>query len=269
MRWHYDVSGAEPIIRDIPVYAAAAIARDSAMCSGAVATGVLDGRSTPAAAAVTSNIIGVIQEDVTAANALAVLATGVETYAKHIINPLAVWFTRYSQLTADQNTVTTADATGASVTAADTGIANQFGFWVYITNLANSTTGGYGNLFCVGAVTGTTVLTAVTLNVTGLVGNITGDRFIAMYARYGATAVGGAINLSANCVDIQGAIATDGTGSMIVLENYIKQVNGPQEPLVIKQHTGKNYKNCQFYADMMFMEHLLCSGAVVNNRVIT
>ena len=270
MRWHYDVTGAEPIIRDIPVYAAAAIGRDTAMCSGAVATDVNNGRAIVAAPTVLSNIIGVIQEDVTAANALAVVLTGYENYAKLIINPFAVWFARYSQLTADLNTITAADTTGKSVTATDTGTAHETGFWVYISSLAGTlTTGGYGNLFCVGAVTGTTVLTAVTDYDDNLNGNIVGDRVLAMYARYGSTAVGGAVNLSTNCQNIMGAVAADSTGSAIVLENYIQQTNGPMEPLVIKQHSGKVYKNAQFYGDLMFSEHLLAAGGCVNDRVIT
>jgi hypothetical protein len=270
MRWHYDVTGAEPILRDIPVYAAAALTRDTAMCSGAVATEVNNGRAIVAAPTVLSNIIGVLQEDVTAAKALAVLATGYENYAKHIINPFAVWFAKYSQLTADLGTTNAADTTGKTVTAADTGAANQTGYWVYISSLGGTLlTGGYGNLFCVGAATGTTVMTAVTDYDDHLNGNIVGDRFIAMYPRYGATAVGGSVNLATNCIDVAGTVATAATGSAIVLENYIAQVNGPMEPLVIKQHSGNVYKNSQFYADLMFSEHLCACGGVVNNRVIT
>jgi hypothetical protein len=270
MRWHYDVTGAEPILRDIPVYAAAALTKGTAMCSGPVATDVNNGRSIVASPTVLSNIIGVLQEDVTAANALAVVLTGYETYAKHIINPFAVWFAKYSQLTADLNTITSADTTGKSVTATDTGVAHETGYWVYISSLGGTlTTGGYGNLFCVGAVTGTTVLTAVTDYDDHLNGNIVGDRVLAMYPRYGSTVAGGCVNLATNVQDLMGAVAADGSGSAVVLENYIKQVNGPQEPLVIKQHSGNVYKNAEFYGDVMFSEHLLACGGVVNNRVIS
>ena len=269
MNWHYDVTGAEPIIRDIPVYAAAALTRGTAMCSGPVATAVNPGRSIVADPVVLSNIIGVLQEDVTAANALAVAATGYETFAKHIINPFAVYLAAYSELTADQNTVSVADSTGKTITAADTGTADQEGYWFYVTDYASST-GGFGNLFCAGATTGTTVLTAVTSYDDYLNGNVINDRYIGLYARYGATAVGGAVNLATNAKDLAGPVATGPAGSAIVLENYIESSRRSLTPLVISEFSGKNYKSedPRFYGDVMFSEHLLVAGGVVNTRVI-
>jgi len=268
MNWHYDVTGAEPIIRDIPVYAAAALTRGTAMCSGPVATAVNPGRSIVADPVVLSNIIGVLQEDVTAANALAVAATGYETFAKHIINPFAVYLAAYSELTADQNTVSAADATGKTITATDTGTADEEGYWFYITDLVS--TGGFGNLFCAGATTGTTALTAVTDYDNNLVGNVIADRYIGLYSRYASTAVGGAVNLSTNAINLAGPVATGPAGSAIVLENYIESSRRSITPLVISQHSGSNYKaeDPRFYGDVMFSEHLLAAGGVVNTRVI-
>jgi hypothetical protein len=269
MKWHYDVTGAEPIIRDIPVYNSGAITRGTAMCSGPVATEVNNGRSIIASPAVLSNIIGVIQEDVTAANALAVLATGFETYAKHIINPFAVWLAEYATGASDDIAITTASATGKSVTAPDTGDANQTGSWVYITGVGSSI-GGKGNLFCVGGATGTTVLTAVTDYDDYLKANIVSDTFITLHPRYGATVVGGSVSLDSTSIKVQGLLASGNTGAALILENYIESAVRSLQPLVISTHSGINFasENPRFYGDLMFSEHLLAAGGTVCNRVI-
>ena len=270
MRWSYDVTGAEPILRDIPVYNSGAITRGTAMTSGPVATQVNGGRSIIATPTSLSNIIGVIQEDVTAANALAVLATGFETYAKHIINPFAVWRAAYATSTSDQIIITTASTAGTSVTAADTGDANETGAWVYVSN-SGGTTGGYGNLFCVGATTGTTVLTATTSYTAGLIGNVIGDYFMILHPRYGATVVGGSVSLDSTSMYVQGLIASGNTGQAIVLENYISSTTRAPQPLNIATHSGSNYaaEAPIFSADLMFSSHLLCNGGTTNTRPIT
>ena len=270
MRWSYDVTGAEPILRDIPVYNSGAITRGTAMCSGPVATEVNNGRAIIASPTALKNIIGVIQEDVTAANALAVLATGFETYAKHIINPFAVWRAFYATSTSDQVIITTASTTGTSVTAADTGDAYETGSWVYITN-SGGTTGGYGNLFCAGASTSTTALTATSTYTAGLIGNVVGDYFIIMHPRYGATVVGGSVSLDSTSMYVQGLIASGNTGQAIVLENYISSTTRAPQPLNIATHSGINYASeaPAFSADLMFSSHLLCNGGTTNTRPIT
>jgi len=260
MRWHYDVTGAEPIIRDIPVYSSGALIEGQPMMSGPVATDVNNGRSIPAVATVVKNIIGVLQEPVTAANALAVVLTGYEKYAKHIINPFAVWLAEYSQTTTDTIILTGADATGKTCTSADFGTDHETGCWDYITSQGVGT--GHGNLFCVGAITTTTVHTAVTDYDDYLKANAIGDYDLILHARYGATVAAGTVNLSAAALNkITGHLATECTGAMMVLENYIEGNGIPMQPLVISQHSGNNYKGDapRFYGDVVFQNHLLGS----------
>ena len=269
MRWHYDVTSAEPIIRDIPVYSTGALLAGQPMCSGAVATDVFNSRSTPAAYNTLLDIIGVLQEPVTAANALAVVLTGYEKYAKHIINPFAVWLAEYSQTTADTVILTGADSDGSTITTGDNGTDHETGCWDYITKEGVGT--GYGNLFCVGAVTTTTVHTCVTDYDDYMNANATGDYVLCMHQRYGAVATGGSVNLSAaDLTKIAGHIATDSGGDAMIIENYIQGNGIPMQPLVISQHSGKNYKGDvpKFYGDLVFHNHLL-GNANVSTRAIT
>lgn len=268
-QWHYDVTGAEPILRDIPVYAAAALAKGQVMCSGPVATEVNDGRAIAADDDVLSNIIGVLNEDVTAANALAVLATGVENFAKIIINPFAVWLTKYDTSATYAITETAGSATGLVLTAADLGDNNQAGFWGYVRSGT-----GAGNLICGASPTAATSMNACSTLQGTLKSVAIGDTFCQLYPRYTATVVGGNVDLASTAAAgslLKPQNATSGAGAALVLENYVQTDNRPMEMLKISRHNGINLaseNNVQFYGDVFFAEHLLSAGGTVCNRVI-
>ena len=265
LRYHYDLSGHEAIVRDTRIYNVGALETGTAMASGPVATLENNGAAIVADSDVLSNIIGVLNEDVTAAEALSVVATGVDKYAKIIINPLAVYLARYSTHVDDDTPTTAADATGKSVTI--TQVTDHTRSWVY--NKTN------GNLFQVGAITGTTVLTAATDYDDDLVATGNGDLIMVIPAPYGADVAGGSIDLSEAAGQISMQLAgynvTAGAGAAIILDNYITSASRPMEPLVCARHSGRSYTSeaPKFYGDVLFTEHLLCSGAVVNTRVIT
>ncbi len=272
LRWHYDVTGAEPIIRDTRVYNVGALSKGTAMCSGAVATAENQGAAIIAAGATLSNIIGVLQEDLTAAEALGVVATGVDKYAKLIINPFAVWLTPYSVHADDDTVNTVASSTGVNLQEASMTTDHERG-WGYITD-AGGTTGGFGNLFQIGASTDTTIIVAATSYAANLKANLTSDTFIVLIPPFTADLAGGSVNLSVasgiSAMQIEGYNTTAATGAAIILENYIQSSRRSLEPLVCVRHSGNNYaaEDPDFYGDLMFCEHLLCSGAVVNTRVI-
>lgn len=264
MRYHYDMYGKEAVLRDIPVYAASALAIGTVMSSGPVATAVNPGRAIRPVATVLNNIIGVLNEDVSAANALAVAATGFETYAKIIINPGAVYLAEYDT-TGTTILLSAADATGKSITSLDTGVADQEGGWAYVL-----TGTGLGNLFCIGASVAATGLTAVTDYDDNLEANAIADTAIVLKARYSSTATGGDVDLNTACTKV---IPYAGTGAATVLENYIESRVRPLEPLVISRHSGINYASeaamgLKFHADLYFTEHLLGSGGTVCTRPI-
>ena len=271
MKWHYDVTGAEPIVRDIRVYNSGALTRGTAMAYGPVATAENTGSAIIADADVLSNIMGVLQEDLTAAEALSVVATGVDKYAKLIINPMAVWLAKYSTAAADDVPLTAADATGKTITV--TQVADHERCWAYITS-TGGTTGGFGNLFQVGGTTTTTVLTAATSYDDNLKANAINDTAIVLHAPYSADVAGGSVNLSSAATTgslLQGHTASAGAGAALVIENYIKSKSRPLEMLACAKHSGENYAGeaPEFYGDVMFSEHLLACGGGVNNRVIT
>jgi len=89
-----------------------------------------------------------------------------------------------------------------------------------------------------------------------------------------ADLAGGSVNLSVatgiNAMQIEGYNTTAATGAAIILENYIQSASRSLEPLVCSRHSGNNYKseNPDFFGDIMFSEHLLIAGGVVNTRVI-
>src|SRR3990167_4925622 len=158
MRFHFDVTGAEPIIRDIRVYSAStAVTQGSAMAHQAVATAENMGCAVLADPVVLDNIIGVLQETLSAANSLSVVATGVDKYGKICINPFAVWLAQYSYAAADDSVTST--TTQKTLTA--TMVTDHERGWAYVTD-TGSTTGGWGNLFQIGASTSTTAIVAAT-----------------------------------------------------------------------------------------------------------
>jgi len=267
-KFHYDVTGAEPIVRDQRVYSAATdIAIESVMAMQPVGTAEQAGVAMLATPAQLDNIVGVTNEALTAANALSVVATGVDKYCKIIINPFAAYLCKYSEAAADDVPATAADADGKSLTI--TQVTDHERGWAYITD-TGGTTGGFGNLFQIGAVTGTTVVTAATDYDDNLSGNIAGDTAIVLIPPYSADVAGGSVDLATNAVDVAGYNADAAAGAAIVLENYITSASRPMEPLVCSRHSGYNYasEDPHFYADVMFSETLLGQGGTTCTRII-
>lgn len=271
MKFHYDLTQAEPIIRDYPCYNASAtgLYRGQVMAlEGAITTAANRMFLQTCNAAVVDNVVGVLDEtslDATTSSA----ATGVTVYGKVIINPMAVWLAEYSQH-ADNDTVnTSADSTGKTTTATFT--TDREGDWIYVTGVG-STAGGAGNLSQIGASTSTTSVTAVTSYDDYLKGTNTSDTFIVLTSPFSALAAGGSIDLSAatgeNCVKLKG-VAAAGTGAVMVLQNYVTHASLPMEPLKVARHSGNNYPyaTTKVYADVMLTDHLLL-GATLSTRVI-
>ena len=271
MKFHYDVSAAEPIIKDLRIYNSGALLDGTAMASGPVATAEGSGALTVADSDVLSNIVGVLQEDVSSADALSVVAEGVDKYAKICINPLAVWLIPYS-VHADDDEVTT---TTTAKVLTQTMVTDHERGWAYVTD-AGSSAGGFGNLFQIGASGTTATITAATSyddNMVATLANV--DTFIVLIPPFSADVAGGSCDLSEASgqvsMQLKGYETTAAAGAAVVLENYITSASRPMEPLVCAKHSGYNYasEDPKFYADLMFSEHVLLAGAPVNDRVIT
>ena len=271
LRWHYDVTGAEPIIRDIRVYNVGALYNGTAMCAGPVGTAENVGCAIIADGNVISNIIGVLQEDLAAADILSVVAAGTDKYGKIIINPFAIWLGKYS-FHADDDEVTT---TTTAATLTQTMVTDHERGWAYVTN-SGSSAGGFGNLFQIGSSTGTTAIVAATTYTSGLKTTLANtDTFIVIPPPWYVDVAGGGVELSEasgiNAMQIAGLETTAAAGAGLIIENYIQSSRRSLEPLNSSQHSGKNYadENPDFFGDLYFCEHCLAAGAPVNNRVIT
>jgi len=287
MKFHYDLTQAEPIVRDYPIYnSASTVLKKGCPMSfeGAITTPVNRYALQASNPAVCDNFVGMLNEtpDATQSSSaypslgsndptLTALATGVTTYGKIIINPMAIYLAEYSQHADDDCVNTSADSTGKAFTT--TATTDREGDWVYITNVG-ATNAGAGNLFMIGASTSTSSVTAATSYDDYLLGNGTSDTGIFITAPFSALVAGGGLDLSAATGQygqkIKGAPAV-GTGQIVVVQNYVQTIaGGPLEVLRVERHSGNNYNysTTKLYADIQFSDHLLL-GATLATRVIT
>jgi len=290
VKFHYDLSNAEPIIRDEVVSGTSDILRGAVVSrEGAItSTGNRFGLQNTNPATL-DNVVGVAAEFYdysvhfsgvdnpsenglgTGTNAATAAATGVSNYVKMIINPLAVWLAEYSQHADDDTVNTAADTTGKVTTATFT--TDREGDWIYVTDVG-STTGGAGNLSQIGASTSTTSVTACTSYDDNMAGTNTSDTFIVISNAYTCLAAGGSLDLSAASGNVgthlKGVAAT-GTGAILVLQNFISDGANPPAPLKVERHSGNTFAaaTTKLYADIQLMDHLLLGGTVSNAPIIT
>src|SRR3990167_5793396 len=283
MNWQFDLSGGEPIVRDLALSSAsdilegAAVSRDGAISTALNNFGVVNSDAT------VSDVVGVAAEfyDFSAhisnngTNAATAAGTGITNYMKVIINPLAIWLAEWSQDAADDSVNTVADTTGKTITGTFTSPGDDVeGCWVYITNVG-STTGGQGNLFQIGAAS-TTEWTACTSFDDNLAGNLTTDTYIKIMAPYFATVAGGSINLSTTTA-ILGThllgndLVGDDTGAIMSIQNWISDRNTGLQPLRVEKHSGKTFDaaTCKLFSSIQLLDHLLLGGGVATAPLIT
>jgi hypothetical protein len=265
MKMSYDLTGAEPIIRDTRVYdAGTARTRGTLMAAGITGTAAANGCAVLARVTILDNIMGLLMEDLTAAQLLSVVATGVDKYGKLLINPFMVYKALYNPTTVVTTTTTPKILTQTMVTDHERG-------WAYVTD-GGSSVGGFGNLFQIGASGTTATITAATDYDDNMKDTLAAvDTFFVMPAPYTADVAGGSFDLNANGRDALGYGTAAHAGNAIPLENFITSKTRPMEPLVCAKHSGYNYKDedPEFYVDLFFPEHLLATGGVVGTRVIT
>ena len=279
MIWNYDLSNAEPIIRDLPVCGTTDILRGAVVGRvGAVTTAENRYAFQNAVYTTLADVVGVAEElydysehksNYVNSNAATAASTGVTNYIKVIINPLAVWLAEYSQHASDDTAVAgAADTTGKTWTGTMNNPGDDAeGNWLYVT--ANGgTTGGAGNLWQIG-LSSTTVYTAATHFDDNLKGHLTTDTCIILHNPYMTQVLGGSINVSNTAgrigTMIHGSpLAGTDTGAAITLQLYVTDKATPLQPLRVEQHSGKNYDSatCHLFADLFFMDHLLLGGGV-------
>lgn len=146
MRWTYDLTGAEPIIRDEPVYDGTSISNGSLMILGVSTNSGLDMgialvRNTLTGSGAAVDAVGILQEstfEVTAPSTTYATSTG-PYLGKVIINPFAVYRAEYYTGTSDDVAVESGSSSGSILeTLSATGANTLDGYWMYFTH--NSTT---------------------------------------------------------------------------------------------------------------------------------
>jgi len=281
MKFHWDLTQAEPIIKDYVVVGSSDIEEGAVVSmEGAITTDDNRFGLQNTNAAELSNVVGVTNEkyDYSAhysglsgtTNAATEPTTGVSNYIKVIINPMAVWLAEYSQHADDDTVNTSASSDGKDITATFT--TDREGDWVYVTD-TGSTTDGAGNLAQIGLSNSTTSVTMCTSYDDNLNGVSTSDTFIVISNPYTALAAGGSLDLTAASGQagtmLKGAAET-GAGAIVVIQNYITDKATPLEPLRVERHSGRVFDaaTAHLYADIQLSDHLLL-GAGVSDRIIT
>ena len=270
MKYHYDLTGAEPIIRDVPTYHATSITNgEGLMCAsmGSTIDGEFTAWSNGANAAVDS--LGMANESkstvskagfgdhistaaTTTTDAIGSIASTIATgniYCKAIINPFMVYLLEYDQGSASY---CTAAACSASTTYTQTVEQYMEGGWLYVVpGVSGSTVANQGQLRYIAVSTSTTsytLLTAMTTTTSEKLISIKGvnHRLVGLNAS-GASTETKLSNLT--------SMAAQATTKLHVVGNYVGGKNKPLEPLRQQVHDGIADTTLKFYSDIVQLDH--------------
>ncbi len=239
MRWVYDLTGADPIVRDMAIYGAGIdIVEGAAVMRGA--TGETDHGLLVVAAGATADVAGVLNElQDYSVTGDAALATGTNwVRRKVIINPFAVYRAQYD-------------------TADDADVASTSTVTVTITSLEDDIDGGWllGDDGAAAYGTGATG-SVLQFIVTSASGSCTTK------SSSGWTSANDAIKILPvmhqlikvnTAADKLGTDAAAGSGRAAVLENYIEATGVPLQPLDPTKHSGLTLFNPKVYSDIRFL----------------
>lgn len=149
MKWHYDLTGAEPIIRDLPVYDATSLANGELLMLGTTANSTADGGvSLITAGTGTSgndaiDAVGILTESTYESGGTAPTRTIDSTsgvyFGKTIINPFAVYLAEVNKAAAQDIAVESSSTTTTIYeTLSAIGATNLDGYWVLFTDVSTT-----------------------------------------------------------------------------------------------------------------------------------
>ena len=267
-KFHYDLTGAEIIYRDVPMYDAALIDQGEFIMLGSTVdtdnqfitgyTGssaeMVDGLGISNERITTASIADYGDHVTTAATTTtraissiaATPATG-NRYGKAIINPFAVYLTEYSQGASDDISLTSAwSTTTLTLTSLEADVAAAG--WI-LGGSASVTAGFAGQLRYVASSSGDgscVVLTAPT------VAGTTSDSIIKILPIHSRLT-----NLTSDSLKLTSTSAIPSGVSLTILENYVTTDAKPLEPLRQQAHDGLNLSgNPKVYADVLIHDHV-------------
>lgn len=240
--WRYDLAGAEPIIRDVPVYDASSTAAFSlgemlvqggtdpdsnADCGVAFVTGY---------GSTSHRMLGITQELLANGSTAYNGAFPLTQYIKAIINPFAIYLLEY-----DQTSVLTATSTSSTTITIGSFEDDLAGGWLF--SITGSPTGNSKVL---------RMLTADGTISTAMPATDTGSTFIKILP------VNHALTQFNAVATALGTTAAAGGGlQMRVVENYINSDEFPMAPLRLATHGGKGVlSNAKFYSEIVIIDHI-------------
>jgi hypothetical protein len=273
MKWTYDLTGAEPIIKDVAVYDATTIQDGELLQLGLAAagfytagtgTGFASACPTTVGATQGINALGIALETKTTADtpsiaALHNLTTGAFCYVKAIINPFAVyraWVNTSSTGTVANNQITAASsATATDLAQVVLSVLGTTGYfdsqWVYFSASAGA---NYGQLRMIASSASAATLTLDT----ACLSTFSSDKCSFISQPGTAPNVLGLEAMNVGQCSSDPATATN----LMVVENYIDRGLGI-ELLREKAHAGGRVslnsaqaKVAKFYQDIICTDHI-------------
>ena len=264
MKFHYDLTGAEPIIRDYPVYDATNLEQGELLMKGATDPDSAADEShsfitaynaTAASSAV--NAIGILNEDTYATTPsggyaavvpdTAYSLAGGPKYGKVIINPFAVYLAEHSTGTSDDVAITSTSTTTVTIPSlAD----DADGFWIYFPLTATGVKGSLRALYTSAA--GSAVMDSA-LSVAGT----SSDTAVLICPGNGQLSFN--LDATGTMVSSSNLQAVKEATNLKCVQAYISGRDTPMEPLRISRHVGLNNLHLQsvkFWADLICVDHI-------------
>lgn len=266
MKWSYDLSGAEPIIKDMPVYDGTAIQQGELLMLGTTAfsagadasIALVSAAPDTVAGNAAVNAVGISLEQATTAgtvgNTSSVasahnVTTAAHCYVKTIINPLAVY--RAETLTSSASAVA-AVPTAGQITITGVAAHSANGYWCYFQGTGGPTR-GFLRTIVTSATAGTMVLDAATTGVT----NTTADTVLLIPQGQGRAIlnVSGGSSTAVDCVYAISQTVTTGATNLRLVDTYIDRGQGLE---LLKYTTHRQISGCpvntKFYQEMILAD---------------
>ena len=283
MKWAYDLCGAEPIIKDEPIYDAATIVAGEMMKLGtsSYTAGADAGIAfvTAGGASITDNTIangiGICLETKDTDSSPSIAAAhntlgGSVCYGKTIINPFAVYRAQIATgSTANQGALSVAAGVSASTVAAITCTgafsvtSHGIGNWLICTATAGPNYGTIRRVQACGASAG-----SADVDVAFVVAPTTDDKFVLVQERHSGANTGAPNILSMDGTKVSGGdidAATLQVG-LAVVDNYIDRGNGVERLTTLVHANGSAASGrcntmaanipLKIYTDIMIRDHV-------------
>jgi hypothetical protein len=229
MIFAYDLTGAEPIIRDYPIYGGAADILEGAVVIRGATPGTDGSQLITGAATACADVVGVLNElhDYSVSGDSAIAGT-TWVLRKVIINPFAVYRAEYS--------------TGAIA------VASTSTTTVTVSSLEDNIDGGWllGDDGLLEFLTASAAGSCTSKTASGWTSANTLQKILPLFHQLGVIATGGA-NLN--------HAAAAGTATISVLENWIQAKGIPRQRLDPTKHSGLTLTSAKIYSDIVFRNH--------------